>query len=1026
MLLNFGNDVIGQLESNAIQTSTRATHQLLTDDPLSYAFPNAETSSNFYVSYMNTRMLMLQDSDEDDLEVFKVGEIASLYVPIIYRFDKVIEFVEDSLDTGIIQSIVSILQNVIRKINPNRQGAQFDNAQLDCIVLSRTRQEDPGAGYIDLWFQFPNAVDTVKSVEATFSRVSAELNKRDIMISGRSAKWNIARDIYQNPVPVFGSEENDACFAYYRTYTVNTALNYVDDDLDLLFPVEQCKLCVTRTVNYDKLEDLKRFEKEEFSLELYLPLLLSIHGHTSATTKKISQVEARTYEQVLGKFSYSMFHKNSTHSQAISDEREAAYNACEIFFEYWDPYRIYERSEWLTIGEAFFNIFNGEPLGIKAWKQATSHLLKKRILKLCAENSCLTEAQVTELKTRLDIKPLREEEMNPLSLEENFKVILKEYGVNMEKTKADVHGLRNITLEDRRQVESVAIQAVPSYLTDAFMDVFRKYYYSFFEGRATYRTIATIAREDSPAEYDLWNKAWVREGIIQSKDGSDTKMAIALYRFLWLDFICEIVTENKVNWFYLKKNKLQRDQGKNKLRKYIVGEFYRAYEEVIRQLKQEAIGLSKEQSSEALNIVAELEKILVVLHKALGKRDMIKESEIFFNQPGLSGFMNENVELTCVNTGIMVATKDAIYFRQGRLEDYVTNATRAHYLDIFSINDPAIKRLINWTYESFLKKNDDLVHWWWMLHASGLLRGGNDDKIFPFIHGFMGNEGKSAWTNLFYVTGGSYCIKIDWSYFMCPTRNANDASPVTARTQGARLAWLEESEDTKTIIAGKFKGHVSKDVQTGRQLYGEQIDITNQCTYMGVGNDVPGFSNNGLAVIERFAIVPIFGRRCYDAPDSEEDQQKQRKFKRDIFFESDLDYYISACLWLQVHYYGKYIANKGLRPYPKCVTKHTERYWMEKDKYRKFSTEMVEKTDNPKDILSMEELYEPFKAWHEKSYPKARIPNIEEVRREYKNKWNKPKADGWVGYKLKAVRRRGGAIRKRMDENSNNMEVEVN
>jgi phage/plasmid-associated DNA primase len=295
-----------------------------------------------------------------------------------------------------------------------------------------------------------------------------------------------------------------------------------------------------------------------------------------------------------------------------------------------------------------------------------------------------------------------------------------------------------------------------------------------------------------------------------------------------------------------------------------------------------------------------------------------------------------------------------------------------------------------------------MIEWWWRFHAS-LLRGGNDDKIFPFIHGEKGNEGKSAWTRLFEAVFGDYCSHVETNYFTETPKNADSATPVTSSLRGVRVVWVEEVDDTKAIKAGPFKKKTGKDRIQSRGLFQDAGTMIMQMTFIGVGNDLPPFSNAGLPVKERVVIVPFRAQRCDDAPGDELEQYKQKKFPRDDFFDQEIEYYGAVTLWLLVQYYGKYLKEK-LRPYPAQIKKYTSRYWEEKDKYNRFLSEMMIVTDNVKDTVDVDEIYEIFKEWHENNYPKSRIPNNDELRKELRNRRGKMQGSKFIGMSVRTDR----------------------
>jgi hypothetical protein len=234
---------------------------------------------------------------------------------------------------------------------------------------------------------------------------------------------------------------------------------------------------------------------------------------------------------------------------------------------------------------------------------------------------------------------------------------------------------------------------------------------------------------------------------------------------------------------------------------------------------------------------------------------------------------------------------------------------------------------------------------------------------------------------------------------------------------------MEEAEDIKPIRTGPFKKKTGKDRLWKRGLFQEGSPMILQTTFIGVGNEPLAFSGGGGPVEERFAIVPIRSQRDATAPTDEAEQYRKKKFLRDNFFDQEIEYYGAVGLWVLVEYYGRYLEEK-LKPYPADMKKHTERYWNERDKYCRFTKEIIEVTKRNEDLLEMDVLYEVFKEWHERSYPKTAIPNIDKVRCELRNRWGKMKNGRFMGVKIKRPERKKRDILIRDPRNNNDEELE--
>lgn len=1026
-----GDDFSQELvDITVADTSSTATHALLRGDLYSCRFEDKLAQSGFYGTYLKH----LASTFAKGGDHCYVGEVAPKYAPVIFSFRSLFYLTEEGGDEqgvplNLFIDIALILQNVTRRLGSPIGTPAFENAQLTCIALSRIRQEDD-KDYVDMWFQFPSAVANIDTIESTLYDVAiGELQKKDFGMQ-LSFRKSLKTNLYREYIPLYGSAYQDEDVPYYYAgyITVSSSLMTLTTTApEEAFPIAQTALYEKEIITESMVSDFQPFMEQDECIEFWLPVILSVQGHDKDTTR----TKTTTVAPLL-RFNIKGFDRGFDHYESPGNSREILLTSLKQFIRLWNPWRLDQQSEWLLIGEAIFNIYEGNSEGITVWRDLTNLLVEKRkqtlenvgldpygnllnrgLLNLQSKSassedhhSAYSEDEGCEdgkskMRPRIRTpKATGSPRISKNGLTEEQEILNRLYDHDSFKVP------RLIDITERTKPIKRRKMALPRYLAKQGMALYRKHYFAFVFGRNTIRSIGDNAREDSPSDYNKIHQEWCKSSLEDSTSELDTDIACAFWRFLWLDWMCETVRENHVNYFYMSNNRAILDRGHQKLKKLIVEEFVTLFYRMKANVTMEKDAATGEKKARGEALLIKIDKVISKLKSNRFKKTLINEAAIFFDTPGATSFFNENCELTCVNTGVLVAGKKGVLFRKGRLEDFITKRTAAFYLDDIQMDDPGVVRIMTWATETFLRKVD-MIEWWFKFHSS-LLRGGNDDKIFPFIWGEKGNEGKSAWTRFFEAIFGDYCSHVEMSYFTSSPKDANSATPVTASLKGVRAVWAEEAEDNKPIQAGPFKKRTGKDKASTRQLFQEQMNMIMQATFIGIGNDIPPFTNCGLPVKERLVIVPIRSQRASDAKDDIEEQYKEKKFKRDNFFDQDIEYFGAVGLWLLVHYYGKYV-KYGLRPYPAPMQKHTDRYWDDKDKYYRFTKDMIQETKNDKDMLNIDELYEVFKEWHERMYPKTRIPNNDELRRELRNRWGKMKNGKFLGVKIKVPeRKRGG------------------
>lgn len=960
-----------------------ATHALMKYDQASYTFGSKTTESDFYLSYMK----MMPDFVNGTLSV-SIGEFADEYAPVIYSFQGILPVTEETqeIPSDFLISLTELLQQLTRKMGKLSGQSLFENSQLTCILLGRTREEEQYYVY-DLMFYFPGAVESREKIEQQlYSKVEEYLGSKRFNYKVNFEGFE--SDLYTKPIPMYAATVDDELpydYLSFITMGSTTRIN-MKDAPHRVFPISDSALFKRELITSDEVNDRNSIEMDERSEQVtWLPIILSVRGNYQASS-------LRPPEQIVKsdfiEFNSGLFKVKSDASFVMS-EPDLAIKEIRRFVAGWHPFRIDHETEWKLIGEAMFNFYKGDIKGLMTWESIVDDIIVRRrqILRkfnLNDDGSLLNPPPglTPESEKRL---------LNSIYDDEAFK--LTDY----------------LDITERDREFKTKKTAVPLYILDEGRGIYRKFYFSFKVDRITYITLADNYKEDCPADFGVWHSDWVKEAIMCGTSGLDTDIAVSLYRFLFLEWFCYTMNGKDPIYTRHEGNRNREDEGKFTLKKIIVTKFLDFYNKLLYDLRKEKGASGMKDGGEVNMLIAKAESVIAKIKSQSFKERLIREAAIFFNKQGVTTFFDDNRELTCVNNGVIVAGAKGIVFRKGRLEDYVTKRFGTFYIDNLSERDPCVVRLMTWSKETFLA-NEPMISWWWKYLAS-TFRGGNDDKIFPFFFGRKGNEGKSAWTNFLEMMMGCYCSNVEISYFTNTPKDSNTATPITAMIYNAHLVLTEEAEDKAPIRSGAFKKKTGKDRLNKRALFGKAEVVDFQAKFLGVGNVLPTFSKIGTAEEERFWVIPVTSQRSKEAENyTEEEQYSKKMFKRDNFFDQNLQYYLTAGIWILVRYYSRYVA-EGLTPYPEKMVKATKAYWLDHDKFRrftKFAVELLGEEENDarpvpvkkEDFVDMKTIYDLFKEWHDDQYPKDKILNIDEVRRELRDKWGKIVLDKFYGVRL--------------------------
>ena len=322
------------------------------------------------------------------------------------------------------------------------------------------------------------------------------------------------------------------------------------------------------------------------------------------------------------------------------------------------------------------------------------------------------------------------------------------------------------------------------------MDMCDLHYYQFKTGRIDVHNLAYVASLDSPKEFQVWHTKWCKSALIDAISGFHVDVGIAFYKVNFLNVVCECNESKKHTIYIFRRHRLVCDYSNTRIKRMLTGDFVRK----IRQMETDIVSQLENANSKNReygdNIKAKISSLIGKLKTNTYIWNVIDASCTYFHKDNLSSFLDENPDLTCVKSGVLVATTTEIFIRPGRPQDFITKETDATYND-FSWDHPYVGKVVAWAKQTFI--DPDLVKFWFRF-LSSLLRGGNSDKIFPVLYGPEGDNSKSAWVRAIYKAMGPYCYKGTMSMLTNEDRNTNGPTPLLVKFKATRIVFFEESE----------------------------------------------------------------------------------------------------------------------------------------------------------------------------------------------------------------------------------------
>lgn len=521
----------------------------------------------------------------------------------------------------------------------------------------------------------------------------------------------------------------------------------------------------------------------------------------------------------------------------------------------------------------------------------------------------------------------------------------------------------------------------------------RQQYHLFEKSHLTEKTIAWYAKEDNPDRYSEWHDQWVKKPFAEALSLTNEKVAEAIYRCFWLDYMCYTLSKN--GWYRFDRNYLKQMDDAVHLRARISDAFINKCYNMRADLNQRAYQSRNEDERKGYEITIDcISKLITKLETQSYRNAVVSILREKFYVEGIEvdadpykvGFRNCVIE--CCG--------DHAYPRTGKPEDFITKTTGIAYPMDMNHHDPIVKKLKSWLTRVFV---DVELFEFFITDCASMLYGRNAEKKFRIWTGDTDNS-KSMVVKLIKAVLGVYCIDFPVN-MICGKAMASSSGPTPelAQAKGAHVAFVSEPDSNEELKGAKIKRYTGGDGFFGRACNenGGTIEATFKLILMS--NRIPDFDGIDKGVYGRCLIIPFLSTWVDDPPETEEEQFRLRLFKKDPFFENEIPEMAPAMAWLMVQYYTAYMQN-GLK-IPEIVKQHTQHHWDATDPFVGFIKDCIE-SDGVSE-LRVQQCYDTFKIWYRTNNPAGVIPKNAYFRSEMARRLGGKDTDRvWKGHRLKA------------------------
>lgn len=520
----------------------------------------------------------------------------------------------------------------------------------------------------------------------------------------------------------------------------------------------------------------------------------------------------------------------------------------------------------------------------------------------------------------------------------------------------------------------------------------------------TVRTLAYFLSMDDPIEYQSFRDRWISDAfkfLVATKTEMD--YAIVGYRLGWLKYV---YCPKALQWYYFDNHRWNVDRDNLNIKRHFQYDLRKMIEVFRKDLVQESYDMgmertqSKDEKENQIKICCRINEIFGNHTKA---NNAVNSSKTWFAYPGFhfSDVMDTNKDLLGVRNGVLETTEEGCSFRNGMPEDFLTQTTKAKYDEALTWESEMVKKTLD--YISVMFHTVALINYIWRIF-SYLLKGGNSEKKLFIFWGPRGDNGKSTLCKLLDCTFGSYYNTVNTSIITSQRKemkNSKAADPELASCKFSRIVTCLECKKGEVVDGGRTKQITGGDSVRARNLNENGGPFEPQFKLFVFTNTVPPAENIEEPQKNRFCIIPVMTIWNESAPESKEEQVKNRHYPVDRDFDSkEIPKMANAFLWICVKRYRNFLRYGLRREIPIEITEACNNYWNEIDIHHQFVKQNLEKDENF--AVKNDAVYKRYKTWLTQSYPRTPMDNITEFSKNIDYQLNDVRnADNcWEGWNL--------------------------
>jgi P4 family phage/plasmid primase-like protien len=502
-------------------------------------------------------------------------------------------------------------------------------------------------------------------------------------------------------------------------------------------------------------------------------------------------------------------------------------------------------------------------------------------------------------------------------------------------------------------------------------------------------TLHLWARSDSPDEYAKYMATELRTLIRESANGSEYDIARVVHRKY--DHLYAYDAASKM-WYYFANHRWHHtSEGLALKRKFpteVAVEYRRAasyYITLANQIEDTA------QKNVLDELSTKLQGIVTKLKKAAFQACVMTECIMLFAIDKFEEKLDSNRNLVGFENGVY--DLDALEFRDGRPEDFVSLSTGVNYIPYDPVNTTCIMEILAFTRQVI---TIDRVREYVLRLLASFLHGDIREERFHVWTG-SGSNGKSKLLELYQKAYGDYCCTLPIALLTQKRGSSSGASPELARARRKRFACLQEPGENERLNIGLMKEMTGGDTLYARGLYKDGMEFKPQFKMILTCNHLPLVPSDDGGTWRRIRVVRFESKFCENP-----DPNKPNEFPIDTSLSQKFTDWSEGFMSLLVEYYKKNVTEKIVEPDE--VLECTREYQRRNDIIADFLDSAVVKDETG--FLQLGEAFNDFKSWlkdegcTDRSMRKSDFQSY--IEKVYGKAAMLHKLKGWRGYKLKS------------------------